>query len=86
MDDVELGPVEVTWSVEEFYSVFGDDDKEFVGTLNGSGLFTPESRPTRIHKGKFGRNNYPAMCGWLQQLRTRKTKMASRLSASRIWW
>ena len=33
-DDVELGPVDVTWSVEEFYSVYGDDDKEFVGSLS----------------------------------------------------
>ena len=27
------GPMEVNWSVEEFYAVYGDDDKEFVGTL-----------------------------------------------------
>src|SRR5208282_4484211 len=25
-DDVELGPVDADWSVEEFYAVFGDDD------------------------------------------------------------
>ena len=56
-DDVELGPVEVSWSVEEFYSVFGDDDKEFVGTLNGSGLFTPSLDGPNPQR-KFGRNNY----------------------------
>ena len=31
----------MTWSVEEFYAVYGDDDKEFVGTLSSTGLFTP---------------------------------------------
>jgi quinohemoprotein amine dehydrogenase len=56
-DDVELGPVEVTWSVEEFYSVFGDDDKEFVGTLNGNGLFTPSLDGPNPQR-KFSRNNY----------------------------
>jgi quinohemoprotein amine dehydrogenase len=56
-DDIELGPVDVTWSVEEFYSVFGDDDKEFVGTLNGNGLFTPSLDGPNPQR-KFSRNNY----------------------------
>jgi len=56
-DDVELGPVDATWSVEEFYSVFGDDDKEFVGTLNSSGLFTPSLDGPNPQR-KFSRNNY----------------------------
>ena len=42
-DDVELGPVDVTWSVEEFYAIFGDDDKGFVGNLSPTALFTPAS-------------------------------------------
>ena len=41
VDDVELGPVDVSWSIEEFHEVFGDDDKQFVGTLSPTGLFTP---------------------------------------------
>ncbi|MEO8099682.1 MAG: quinohemoprotein amine dehydrogenase subunit alpha [Acidobacteriota bacterium] len=56
-DDVDLGPVEVTWSVEEFYAVFGDDDKEFVGTLNPKGLFTPALDGPNPQR-KFSRNNY----------------------------
>ena len=56
-DDVELGPVDVTWSVEEFYAVFGDDDKEFVGTLNSAGLFTPALDGPNPQR-KFSRNNY----------------------------
>lgn len=40
-DDVELGPIDVNWSVEEFHETFGDNDKEFVGTLSQTGLFTP---------------------------------------------
>lgn len=56
-DDVELGPIEATFSVEEFYSAYGDDDKDFVGTLSSSGLFTPASDGPNP-KRKFSRNNY----------------------------
>ena len=56
-DDVELGPIEVTWSVEEFYAVYGDDDKEFVGTLNSTGFFTPALDGPNPQR-KFKRNNY----------------------------
>jgi quinohemoprotein amine dehydrogenase len=56
-DDVELGPIDVTWSVEEFYSVYGDDDKEFVGSLSGTGLFSPSSDGPNPQR-KFSRDNY----------------------------
>ena len=56
-DDVELGPVDVTWKVEEFYAVYGDDDKEFVGSLGPTGLFTPASDGPNPQR-KFSRNNY----------------------------
>lgn len=56
-DDIELGPVSVTWSMEEFASTFDDDDLHFVGTLDANGLFTPNvdgPNPKRHH----GTNNY----------------------------
>jgi quinohemoprotein amine dehydrogenase len=56
-DDVELGPIEVSWSVEEFYSSYGDDDKEFVGSLSNAGLFTPSSDGPNPQR-QFSRNNY----------------------------
>jgi quinohemoprotein amine dehydrogenase len=56
-DDVELGPIDVTWSVEEYLSVYGDDDKDFVGTLSPAGLFTPALDGPNP-KRKFSRNNY----------------------------
>jgi quinohemoprotein amine dehydrogenase len=56
-DDIELGPVDAEWSVEEFYAVYGDDDKEFVGSLSPSGFFTPSSEGPNP-KRKFSRNNY----------------------------
>lgn len=56
-DDIELGPVEATWSVEEFYAVYGDDDRQFVGTLSASGLFTPAAEGPNPER-KFSRNNY----------------------------
>jgi len=56
-DDVDLGPVDAEWSIEEFLAIYGDDDKQFVGTLSPTGLFTPgEEGPNP--KRKFGRNNY----------------------------
>ncbi len=56
-DDVELGPIDVNWSVEEFYSTYGDDDREFVGSLSNTGLFTPASDGPNPQR-KFSRNNY----------------------------
>ena len=40
-DDFELGPVPVTWSVEEYFATADDDDIGYVGTLDDNGLFTP---------------------------------------------
>jgi quinohemoprotein amine dehydrogenase len=56
-DDIAIGPVDVTWSTEEFLSVYGDDDRDFVGQVNQRGLFTPASDGPNP-KRKFGRNNY----------------------------
>jgi quinohemoprotein amine dehydrogenase len=40
-DDLNLGMVDVKWSVEEYTATFGDDDAQFVGALDDKGLFTP---------------------------------------------
>jgi len=56
-DDIDLGPVEVKWSIEEFFETFGDDDKEFVGTLSQSGLFTPALDGPNPQRKQM-RNNY----------------------------
>jgi quinohemoprotein amine dehydrogenase len=56
-DDVDLGPIDATWSVEEFYSTYNDDDKEFVGSLSATGFFTPNSDGPNPQR-KFSRNNY----------------------------
>jgi quinohemoprotein amine dehydrogenase len=41
-DDIELGLVDASWAVEEYTATFEDDDKEFVGAIDGkTGLFTP---------------------------------------------
>jgi len=40
-DDLELGLVDVKWSVEEYTATFGDDDMQFVGAIDQKGLFTP---------------------------------------------
>ena len=41
-DDLALGPVEATWSIEEYTATFEDDDRKFVGEIDASrGIFTP---------------------------------------------
>jgi quinohemoprotein amine dehydrogenase len=40
-DDLNLGLVTVRWSIEEYTATFGDDDAQFVGTIDEHGLFTP---------------------------------------------
>jgi quinohemoprotein amine dehydrogenase len=41
-DDVDLGLIETTWSLEEYTATFDDDDKDFVGAIDATtGLFTP---------------------------------------------
>jgi quinohemoprotein amine dehydrogenase len=56
-DDIEIGPVDVTWSVEEFQAAYGDDDRAFVGTLSPTGFFSPAVDGPNP-KRKFSRNNY----------------------------
>lgn len=40
-DDLNLGPLPVTWSLEEYAVTFDDDDLKFVGSIDQRGLFTP---------------------------------------------
>jgi quinohemoprotein amine dehydrogenase len=40
-DDLDLGPVDVRWSLEEYPATFKDDDVKFVGEIGPSGLFVP---------------------------------------------
>ncbi len=56
-DDVSLGPLDVEWSMEEYYAVYGDDDIQFVGSLDKKGYFTPAVEGPNP-KRKFSRNNY----------------------------
>jgi quinohemoprotein amine dehydrogenase len=61
-DDLALGPVTATWSLEEFYSGPNDDDVKFVGQINDSGLFTPSGEGPNPERKKqsnnFGTDNY----------------------------
>jgi quinohemoprotein amine dehydrogenase len=55
-DDLDLGTVEVAWSLEEFTATFGDDDINWAGKLDAHGLFTPaEDGPNPKRRGN--RNN-----------------------------
>lgn len=40
-DDLELGRVPVSWSLEEYAATFGDDDLGFVGSIRADGTFVP---------------------------------------------
>jgi quinohemoprotein amine dehydrogenase len=55
-DDFEIGPVDVTWSLEEYGVTYDDDDVRFVGAIDARGLFTPAlDGPNPARSG--GRNN-----------------------------
>lgn len=56
-DDVNLGPVEATWTLEEYTATFDDDDVKFVGEIDGArGVFTPAlDGPNPVRSGN--RNN-----------------------------
>jgi quinohemoprotein amine dehydrogenase len=57
-DDIDLGLIDPSWSIEEYTATYDDDDKDFVGTIDAAtGLFTPNldgPNPKRKH----GTNNY----------------------------
>jgi quinohemoprotein amine dehydrogenase len=56
-DDIDLGLVDVRWSLEEFAATYDDDDVKFVGTIDArTGLFTPNiDGPNPARSGQ--RNN-----------------------------
>jgi quinohemoprotein amine dehydrogenase len=55
-DDVRLGRVPVTWSIEEYPVTHDDDDIHFIGAIDANGLFTPaEDGPNPARSGN--RNN-----------------------------
>lgn len=50
-DDLELGTVPVTWSLEEYGVTYKDDDVKYVGRIDATGLFTPNvdgPNPARV--------------------------------------
>ncbi len=40
-DDLDLGPLDVRWSLEEYTATFKDDDVKYVGEISPAGLFKP---------------------------------------------
>lgn len=56
-DDIDLGVVPATWTIEEFAATYDDDDVKFVGRINEqTGLFTPNiDGPNPARRGS--RNN-----------------------------
>jgi quinohemoprotein amine dehydrogenase len=57
-DDVAVGPVNARWALEELYSTPDDDDIQFVGSVNDSGLFTPAGEGPNPARKKQS-NNFP---------------------------
>lgn len=52
-DDFAIGPVHAAWSIEEYFTSYFDDDKNFVGSIDQAALFTPageEPNPLRYRK------------------------------------
>jgi quinohemoprotein amine dehydrogenase len=57
-DDIPVGPVSARWGMEEFVSTPGDDDTKFVGSINDSGMFTPNIEGPNPERKKQS-NNFP---------------------------
>jgi quinohemoprotein amine dehydrogenase len=57
-DDVRLGPIQASWGLEEFVSTPNDDDVKYVGSLDDSGLFTPNVEGINPQRKKQD-NNLP---------------------------
>ncbi|WP_088182564.1 quinohemoprotein amine dehydrogenase subunit alpha [Sphingobium sp. Z007] len=78
-DDIAVGPVAADWAMQEFLSVFYDDDTKYVGALSPSAFFTPaEEGPNPARR--FGRNNYGEV--WVvATAKTEKDKFGKPLSA-----
>lgn len=56
-DDLNLDAVDVDWSIEEFPASYDDNDKDFVGTIDKNGLFTPAVEGPNPNR-KNSRNNH----------------------------
>jgi quinohemoprotein amine dehydrogenase len=55
-DDLQLGRVSASWHIEEYAAVYGDDDIDYVGTIDATGVFQPaEDGPNPNRPGN--RNN-----------------------------
>jgi quinohemoprotein amine dehydrogenase len=78
-DDIAVGPVAADWAMQEFLSVFYDDDTKYVGALSPTAFFTPaEEGPNPARR--FGRNNYGEV--WVvATAKTEKDKFGKPLSA-----
>jgi quinohemoprotein amine dehydrogenase len=50
--------VNARWALQEFYSTPDDDDVQFVGSVNDSGLFTPAAEGPNPARKKQA-NNFP---------------------------
>ena len=77
-DDLNLGIIDADWSIEEFPSLYDDDDKEYIGTLSRTGFFTPAIEGPNP-KRKFERNNYGEV--WVVATYKPTTKDAKPLTA-----
>jgi len=80
-DDIVTGTVPATWSVEEYGATYKDDDVRWVGTLDATGLFTPNvDGPNPQRPGD--RNNIGdvyAVATWTPPSATRPLKARSLL-------
>ncbi len=55
-DDLDLGIIDVGWTLEEYAATFGDDDIRYVGEIDGQGLFTPADDGPNVERSG-NRNN-----------------------------
>jgi quinohemoprotein amine dehydrogenase len=79
-DDIELGPVEASWLLEEYHIRQDDDDLKYVGSIDQNGLFTPNIEGPNPERG--GTNNFGdvwAVASYLPPEASRPLKGRARL-------
>jgi quinohemoprotein amine dehydrogenase len=61
-DDIDLGWVDAAWALEEYTTTYNDNDREFVGTIDQAGFFTPNidgpNPKRRVDNSPRGTNNW----------------------------
>ena len=85
-DDLNLGLVDVKWSLEEYTATFGDDDMQFVGALDAERACSRRTSTARTRSAAGNRNNIGDVWVVAELTRRRRAAQPSRCAPARTCW